>query len=196
MVSIQHADIDHTGLTGVGGGGGDLVLINSVLLASSASNMEISSSPGTYKDLIIAALVKSDSAGADTDHIHMRLGGASLDTGTNYRSIYQFGGTGAGSVGNNADIGRIDAAVCAGSGSSQSADVFSAAHMEILNYASTADFRMGMGYGSYIGVNHYHTWGLGFQWRNAAAAITIVRLYPETGANWVAGSRMDVYGRG
>jgi hypothetical protein len=178
------------------GGGGDLVLINSVVLGSPATNMEVSSIPGTYIDLVISVVCKTDEAGADTDHMLMRLGGGALDTGANYRAFYGYHGTGTGVVGGNTAVSTMDLAICAGSGSSQAAAVFSIVTLEILNYANTAQYRMIKGSAMYFGVSYYEIYSTAGQWRNAADAVQIVRVYPSTGTNFVTGSRMDVYGRG
>ena len=68
--------------------------------------------------------------------------------------------------------------------------------LDILDYARTAAFRDMIGDAGHIGDDSTHYFSTArVVWRNTADAITVIRLFPETGTNFVAGSRLAVYGR-
>ena len=191
---MQHADIDHTGLTGVGGGGGSLTHIDTVTLGSSATSISVSSIPNTYKSLLIHFQLRSDRAD-NLDGVTLRLGAGTVDSGNNY--AYWITERDIGTATNDeqsaaANIWRISRFSI--SAASATAGRFGHGSITIYNYASAkgasarwdcstfgSDPRTGMGGGS---------------WGNLSDAIDIVTLFPHSGTNFVTGSEIVVYGYG
>lgn len=175
------------------GGSGGLTLIGETVLGSAATTIDISSISGSYKDLIIRVIAKTDRASVDTDEVRLRVGNGSIDTGANYRYRMDYVGTGGGV--DETGTTYVHMGIAATSNGGQAAGVFSVHECTIYNYASTSQYRMGMGEATYLGVNKYFTWQFKFQWVNDANAIDIVRVYPGVGTNLVTGSRLAIWGR-
>ena len=155
--------------------------IATTTLGSAQAQIDFSSFGG-YTDLV---LVCNFTTAANTS-ITVRVGNGSLDTGTNYSyTVMQGGGSAQSGRDSNASSGFLTghyAQIVAGNNAQ------TITHFE--NYANTSMYKTWITRGSVTA-----------QWTDAAAglwrstsAITVMRVFNNTGANFAAGSTFTLYG--
>ena len=164
-------------------------LIESKTLATAAANVDFTSIPQTYTDLVfVLSLRSSRTPSSDGSHINL--------TFNNVTSAYffkQLRGTGsaASSYGEN-----NEAAINLYSQANSSADTsntFSSNSIYIPNYAgaTTKSISVDSVYENNADTAYQHL--VAGLWNNTAA-ITSVKFAEGTGNNWVAGSTISLYG--
>lgn len=176
-------------------GGGDMELIATAVLAADAAYIEFTSIPATYETLVAIATLRSDDSGS-YDSLRMQFNG---DDGNNYdyagtRLIHSSGTLQATTSLLTASISMPRSMAAAAS----LAGMFNVQRFEIPHYADSSKPRMVYGIGS-SGATMANTaqmasvsnFGL---WRNTAAAINSIKLFPSGGTVLVAGSRVYLYG--
>jgi len=173
-------------------GAGDWVLISDSVLGASAANFDLTSIPGTYKHLHIDYSLRSDRAAA-TDRIKVVINN---DTGSNkYESIlyfwYHTSTWGTTTIGNTTFAEA--SFVCAASALVNS---FGGGFINFVDYANTTNLKLfqtrgGQMQSTTIKPEIYDGMAV---WRDTAA-ITRITISPEFGSNWVAGSRVTLYGK-
>jgi len=153
-----------------------------------------------FYDLELACFLRTNLAGAASDHVIMRF---NLDaTAANYRSagieflepntanILEWTGA-AGQTG-----GRLNSAANA---VTATADYFAVTRVRIYQYWN-ASFPRQYSYTGWINrfdnTTNLQTLAGGGTWKNAANAIDKIELAPGAGAQFAAGSRVDLYGVG
>lgn len=163
-------------------------LIAKTVLGSSASNIEFTSIPATYTDLLVVCSLRTDRA-VHAETVRLTFNGAS----TNYSERMLYGDSaGATSYSNTtAYLGAIFA-----NSASATSSTFGNADIYIPNYAgstnksvsatSVTETNSGTQNQAFIGAFA----GL---W-SSTAAITSLRLAPVTGPNFVSGSSAYLYG--
>lgn len=175
--------------TPAGGGGGMTLLSEVSPLVSSQANIEFSAISATYDVLLIEFGLRSDRAGAATDAVAVRVGNSSVDSGTNY-DLSNIGGVPASSFNStNQTRGTVTGAAAAATATT---DALGTGTVRFPNYAVTGKFRNFLATGGVPG--HSAVWTDINRWRNTADAIDVIRLYPNNGSNWVAGSWARLYG--
>lgn len=153
-----------------------------------ASSIEFTSIPGTYDDLWLAVSARTNYS-YFSDRIDIRFNG----TSTNYSYTTLDGVSGivtTSRAGNQAQI-RLDITP----GSTATASTFSNSFLYIPNYANTSYHKQVIvdgGIENNSTSNYYMQLSSGL-WRNTAA-ITSVRLAPQTGPNFVQYSQATLYG--
>lgn len=172
------------------GGGGALTQIATQDVASAVASVTFSSIPGTYRDLVLVGVTRTDSANA-SDHIQFRANG---DTGANYdwQTFVALGTTNAAAEGIGVTFADLAEATGGGTGTA----IPGSFTLDIADYAGTTfhkSFRA-------TSVARISTGGSGQRdrlasgfWRSTAA-ITSLTAFPAAG-NFVAGSRFALYGR-
>jgi hypothetical protein len=173
------------------GGGGAVTLLSTTTLASPAASFDITSISGSYNDLILVLIGRSDSGGVDT--ARMRFNN---DTGNNYWSEWiEAAGTTVTAAQFTAlslmMAGKIPA-------SDMTANCFGCTTFTIPGYAATTRFKTMMWDGiaewATTAGGQYMQRG-GATW-NSTAAINRITLYlAGAGANYIAGSQLRIYGR-
>lgn len=180
------------------GGSGDLTLIDEEELASSATEIVMSSIPATYNDLVIVAEIRSDRGGGNNaDLVLMQVGsGGTIDAGSNYRFV-RTEITHAGISGGTAT--ESTSTIQLGNCSASAADtgIFGVFDVIVSKYTDTARKRHIKSTGSVVSQGgDARTHQCGAVWENTANAIDIIRFRPNNGTNFVAGSFVTLYGRG
>lgn len=173
-------------------GSGDWVLISDSVLGASAANFDLTSIPATYKHLHIDYSLRSDRVAA-SDRIKVVINN---DTGSNkYESILYFWYHT--STWGTTTIGSTTFAeasfVCAASALANS---FGGGFINFVDYANTTNLKLfqtrgGQMQSTTIKPEIYDGMAV---WRDTAA-ITRITISPEFGSNWVAGSRVTLYGK-
>lgn len=177
--------------TGGGGGSGALTLIDTQTPASGA--ITFTSIPNTYRALYVVGRLRSDRANV-VDAGIVQFGGATLDTGSNYRYESDRQGDSTSSVQSNGDTSLHfgDSNVPAGS-----ADADASSHFEftVYRYADTTAYRSVHGFASgYSSSTVFRrTWHLG-QWMDTTDAVEQIKVASATGSNLVAPSELSLYG--
>ena len=179
-------------LEGAGGGGG-LVPIADVILGSDTASISFTSIPGTYAHLKIVGVLRSDRASNDNDGFTMIFNGDT--TGTNYRYVsYRLTQSGTISVDLDDSEGNIATTFSIPAATSP-ANYFGNIDLMVMDYATTGRFRHMQGYTQDPASTTVHRLGLQTGlWRNTADAITQIDIAPLAGSNFIAGSRLTLYG--
>lgn len=164
-------------------------LLGETSLSASASYIEVTNIPSTYRDLKIVARLRGDTAAQGVD-VNLRVGGTAVDTGSNYRYGRVWDGS---SEGNSAS--ESAALILMGSAPANTADAgnFGTFIIHAFDYADPSFNRFFSWEGSqYQDTNYFVEDGWG-RWSNTTDSIGTIRLYPASG-NFVAGSKIWVYG--
>jgi hypothetical protein len=169
--------------------GGGFELIETQILATTTTAVTFSSIPSTFKHLHIRITARNTTAAASRP-ITLRM---NADTATNYAYHYVrgdgFNGTGATA---NTQSSMI---IAYSPGSTETANIFSVAIADILDYANTnktKTVRTQSGrYSSEAYNEHY-----GGHW-NSTTAITSIEVADRSGSSsFAAGTRISLYGIG
>jgi hypothetical protein len=169
----------------------DYELIETVTLGSNQASVtfDVSSFASTYKHLQIRATARATSGALQS--MNMRLGSPSIDSAGNYATHQLFGYNGA--VGSGAAVSSTTMIVGVSAGSSQTANIFGATVIDILDiFSSTKNTTTR----SLSGVGNSSTNGdielQSGHWRNTASVQTIEIL--TVGSTYATGSRFSLYG--
>lgn len=147
--------------------------------------------PQTFSHLLLVSNLRDDGA-VVASWVNMNFNN---DSGANYdREQATFGGNTGSATGNSA---QTTMTVAIHAGANASASVFGATMLMIPNYTSTTSFKSVTsisGVLATLGTTSTYQAGA-FQgiWRSTAA-ITQIKLLPGNGSNFVAGSRVTIYG--
>jgi hypothetical protein len=173
---------------------GGLVLLAETVLGSDTATMTLTGIPSGYRDLICIVRARTDAANDDS-FMKFRVGSGSIDSGANYGMIYYLeGAAGANQVSNSGQTSVTGMLEC---GNNSTTGAFAVTEIQIINYASTSQFRHMLWTSGKFGAGTsgpYQSRGSA-AWRNAANAIDQVSCIPDTG-NFKTGSALTVYGRG
>jgi hypothetical protein len=181
------------GATGPAGpaGIGALTPIADIVLASPAASFDIQSIPQTYAALVLHASLRDDSTGAGLTAASMRF---NADASASYDFQYgeaQGSAAGAGESYANAALGAP-----LESTNGNPAGLFAESDFTIPNYAGTLNNKTLLGItASKIGTASGNQRARTFSghWRNSAA-INRITITPGLGSNFVAGSRVTLWG--
>ena len=170
------------------GGAGAYDLLETQTLASSASSVTftgLDTLAAGYQHLQIRYVVRSDRV-STTDTAIMRF---NSDTGSNYAWHYLRGDGSA--VYSVAGTSQTYARIGVTSASTSTADEFSAAVLDILDFSSVSKNTTSRDFSGQTGnSNVFLTSSL---W-NDTSAVTEIDILPQNGTNWVSGSRFSLYG--
>jgi hypothetical protein len=154
--------------------------IATVTLASSANSVTFSSIPGAYRDLVLVFVGKSTN-GAGNDVLGIQING---DTASNYSFVRMNGdGSGRDSFGTTAATGGQ---LLIGNNSSPLPN----ATYEFMDYSATDKHKTFLGRGNDSSTQVSAT---ATRWTNTAA-LTSIRIFPNSGSNYSIGSTFNLYG--
>lgn len=167
-------------------------LIQDTALLAAAANITFSSIPSTYSHLRMIYFLRSDRA-ATTDQIRLRLNG---DAGANYEWT-QF--TYAHSSIYATVLGTGDSALTMSfsTGNTAAAGYFAAGFCDVYNYLDASQKKYLQSRGGLVqdlATSFPKIYDGSLIWTAAAAAINQLTIFPNAGANWMAGSRITLYG--
>lgn len=169
-------------------------LFDSGFLGAPQANFDISSISAAYNKLIVEAYLRSDRAANPADDWKLTFNG---DTGNNYNgnAIVNAGGTVSG-LSNNTQTANIQAGTSSVPAATATANYWGSLRIECLAYAGTTNFKV-VTFESYAATatgtaNRWSVAG-GGEWLSAVA-INRLTLAPALGSNWIAGSRLLLYG--
>jgi hypothetical protein len=174
-----------------GGAAADYELISTTVLSSSAASVTFSglgTSAAAYKHLQIRVTARSTNGGAGNDGLWLQFNG---DTGSNY-AWHRLEGNGS-SVSSGAGSSTTWMLQGLAARASQASGVFSAALIDILDFANTSKNTTSRSLnGSMTSTNPSVALGSGV-WLNTAA-VTSATLKPDAGYDFLTGSRFSLYG--
>jgi hypothetical protein len=146
--------------------------------ATTGASFSWTSIPATYTDLVLIAYVKN-TAGNNYEAFITYNG----DTGSNYSQGFVLNYNAALQAGQNLNINQLRPFK---SGNSQ----WSSNQMNIMDYSATNKFKTSIGR---TGDGTFATMLINGMWRNTAA-INRIDVTAESGSNFVAGTKFDLYG--
>ena len=165
----------------------DFQLISTQLISSTTATVTFSGISQSYRHLQVRVAVRSDAA-AEADAVIFNFNG---DTGTNY-SFHSLMGTGSSVVSNATVSGtyglgnNIPAATA-------TTNSFGASIIDILDYSSTTKNKTTRSLGGMNSATTSYARFISSAWLSTAAITSIV-LKPTGTNNFVAGSRISLYG--
>jgi hypothetical protein len=159
-------------------------------LKGSDGTFTFSSIAQTYQALKLHLRLRSDVASV-TDGVRIQVGNSSLDTGSNYAHMVHREGLAAANS-QSAAAAFVEGLIVPGN--TGAANYFGIVDITIEDYAVSTYWRNMLLYGGSTEPSGYRIGtGVG-TWKNAAAAIDILKVYPGAGTNWKAGSAAWLYG--
>jgi hypothetical protein len=181
-------------LAGAGGGPpGDYELIQTQILGSAQSSVvfdNLATYASTYKHLQVRAAARFSFAEIERG-MYLRING---DTGSNYAFHHLFG-VGSGSASSAAGANQTSIAVGSTPSASATANVYGAMVLDLLDpYSTTKNKTVRVLSGSAgSGVQNWIALMSGVR-LNTASITSLTFLEPNSGSNFVAGSRFSLYG--
>ncbi len=170
-----------------------LFKIADVTVATPQANIEFTSIPQGYTDLVIVLSARGDRASSEVDQLQLTFNGST--SGYSYRTLYGLGAGGSGS-GNASAQGSIPNIWI--NGNQSTSNTFGNASIYIPNYTSSNNKSISFDIvteGNVSGSTAY-TIFTGFQaglWSNTSA-ITSVKLAEYIGTNLITNSTFTLYG--
>jgi len=148
-----------------------------------AANIEFTSIPATYTDLVVKLSSRTDRAAGNAEFF-VKFNGSSAD----FTSKKLYGDASSATVGSNSGVGGVSNAA------NNTASAFGSAEIYIPNYASANNKSFSMD-----SVQETNGAGNSYLYLNAmlwsiTSAITSITLYPEDSKNWVQYSTATLYG--
>ena len=160
-------------------------LIAKVTLGSDAANIEFTSIPGTYTDLLLSVSLRSNRASVNRDDCKMEFNGSSANLSSRVL------------IGNGSSASSSsDASVLYGppaTGSTATASTFGNGYAYIPNYAGSTNKSVSVEGTTESNETTTLIYAVAGLWSNTAA-ITSIKLLPYSGTNFVTGSSAFLYG--
>lgn len=164
---------------------GDFESIATTTLTGEQLAIEFTGIPQTYTHLQIRALIRNKTN--DDDMTRVEFNG---DTASNYYSHYLYGdGSSAASGGSSNAFGLINREA----GGAITAGIFSACVTDILDYSNTNKYKTVRSISAHDKNGSGNVWLMSFHWRSTAA-ITSIKIQPQTPVNYIAGTSIALYG--
>lgn len=157
--------------------------IATTTLSTASANIEFTSIPGTYTDLVLAGTIRTTRAGEVTDQWTIQING---DTGSNYSGTYLYYGPSSGRVSSTTNIGLVRCP-----GATATAGVFGYAIANFMNYSNATTYKTFITKWS-----EYTFYEMGTTvslWRNTNA-ITSLKILSTTSSNLAVGTSLTLYG--
>ena len=172
-------------------------LIASAVLTANATSVTFSNIPSTYINLMVTALARTDNAD-ENDNVKAQF---NSDSGNNYGWVnFAARGVFDGTFTGRCVTIRSDTYLLVGraEGANASAGNFGTTWFMLPSYANTTTRKVVssgaiLKFGDGSEDSDYSVGLFGGLWRSTAA-ITSITLYPQTGSNFVAGSRFYLWG--
>lgn len=174
-----------TGPTGTAGAAGAMTLISTQTLSSPATNITFSSIPSTFTSLRILMTGQSSSASAAVNVV-LTVNG---DTGSNYNNQEITGVGGTASAQFNANTTPTFVAAVPGSTTAGNAAQIT---IDIPFYSGTTFWKAAIANFGWVD-SSTHVATIWYEWKNTAA-ITTLKFAEGSGANFVTGTSISLYG--
>lgn len=173
---------------GTASSGGAMVQIaKTVVSGGSTTSVTFSGISGSYNNLLLSIQARS-SNGSQNDTVDIQF---NADTGNNYDYAYSYQGGSSNSQGKSSQGLMQMAIIVASSAGSNYADSYT---MDIVNYAGTTFYKNISSKGGNNNNNSGQETGTAYgTWKNTAA-LTSIKLYLDSGSDFVAGSTFILYG--
>ena len=177
---------------------GAMVLISAQVVTSAVADIDFTSIPNGFRDLVVEAKVRSNRASQLRDNVSLRVGtGGSIDTGsTNYRAhvITRTNATFAVDTNSTGTL-YVKVAENACPAATADADVWGALSMTIFDYADATYWRAIESAGAaHLSSTAMYRDDVNGHWKNKAGAIDCLRLTTLNG-QFIVGSSFRLYGR-
>jgi hypothetical protein len=156
---------------------------------SGTNTITFSTIPSTYKHLQIHAHSCTGRVNNTTDGAYVRY---NSDSGSNYQYSYTNASVATHSGGSQGSPAGYNYLFF--HGTQQNNDGFGATILTILNYASTSVYKTGVWNGGSTNDGSYGEIAMGGGVWRSTSAINSITIYTETGSNYIAGTRFDLYG--
>lgn len=158
---------------------GSMEAISSVTLSAAQSSVEFNNIPGTYTHLQLRFIYRSTYNGGNAS-IYIRYNG---DTGNNYWKYHQIFGDGSSAVSNNEGVTSFSS-IGYGLGATATANVYSVAITDILDYTSTNKHKVHKSFNGFDvnGAGGYIIFRSGMWFPSSISAINSITLIPEFGS--------------
>jgi hypothetical protein len=159
-------------------------LIAKTTLGSSASNIEFTSIPGTYTDLLLFLSARTDRSGVNRDDVKVEFNGSSSNLSSRIL------------VGNGSTATSSSDTVIYGPpavGATGTSDTFGNGYIYIPNYAGSTNKSVSVEGASESNTTTTLLYAVAGLW-SSTAAITSIKLLPYTGPNFVANTSAYLYG--
>lgn len=156
--------------------------------AGGASSIEFTNIPAIYKHLQVRYIVRTAWSGQVEDTINVRF---NSDSGSNY-AWHALVGTGS-AVSAGAGVSQTRARSTRGSAASETASVFGAGVLQILDYADTSKNTTVFTFGGVDGNGNGQAVNNSGLWMNTSA-VTTLTLISDSGNNFVEFSTAALYG--
>lgn len=173
------------------GGGGGLVTLYESTLGASASSFDTGAGgiASGHGDLYLSIMGRTDRAAATNENVAVQFNG---DTGTNYNAV--FTRNLSGTIGDahsfaasSATIGQITAV-------NATANYSGEVYARIPSYDKTTFYKTGDANGGFLfNATNYTAIFASFSWASTAA-ISQIKVFTGTGSNFLAGTRLVIYG--
>lgn len=157
--------------------------IATTTLSTSAANVEFTSIPGTYTDLVLAGTIRSTRAGELTDQWTVQVNG---DTGSNYSGTYLWYGPSSGRVSGTTNIGLVRCP-----GPTATAGIFGYGIINFMNYSNSTTYKTFIT--KWSEYTYYEMGTTVSLWRNTNA-ITSLKILSTTSSNLATGTSFTLYG--
>lgn len=159
-------------------------------LGSAAAYIEFSAIPATYKHLRIEGRLRSDKSAVTQEYVCVRVGNGSVDTGSNYRAAAVNN-----AVSDYNSTSRAEFIPGKAPGATADADAWGYLDMVVQDYLTTTYWRLMSArmivHTTSGEINVFDALG---HWKNKAATIDVIRVYPLAGPNFITGSQLRLIG--
>jgi hypothetical protein len=158
--------------------------IATTTLGSSQANIEFTSIPATYTDLVI---IFNGLGAGSTNNLELQFNG---DTSNNYSDTYLSANGSSASSGRESST-KSSILVANNGNPPTSGSAYSLSIINIFNYTNTTTYKTVLSRSNNAGNGLDAIVGL---WRNTPAAITSVKVFIKSGVNLASGSSATLYG--
>jgi hypothetical protein len=164
-------------------------LIAKSVLGASAANVEFTSIPATYTDLLLMSTTRSDRGGVGNGKIIVTFNAST--SGYSYRTIRGSGS--AASSSSASSLSGLDVSAFTATSAGQTSNTFSSTEVYVPNYAGSSNKSVSS---TTVGENNAteaYMLAIAGLWADTSA-ISSLKVAEESGYNFVSGSSFFLYG--
>lgn len=173
---------------------GGLVQLDEVTLGGSAAEIQFSSIDSGYTQYYVVGRLRTDRSASAEDGIAVRVGNGTPDTGNNYSWIRDTDGDTEAVASNTSDDEFLMAYGVQGDSGSSPAGQFSMFELRIYDPNDTSYQRAIRMEGAAWTSSLQQRSVLHGNWENTADSIDVIEVQPSAGSNFLAGSKLTLFG--